>query len=365
MKIKVDDFSGLRPAASEIRLAVNEAIFAENTYLRRKLLTPRASQLLWKTTDAVLPIDDADTAATLFKFDDLWMYWEDDVNVVASPTVGDVGDRHYYTGEASAPKMFTSDSVDDATPPYGGSPDTKYPYTWYYLGIPAPAAAPTLTADSYTPPDVSLGGQITSVTPSELAVQVFKYNKGDHINDDGAQTTDIFSQSGNGVTLTLFGAGTRVTVTAIVDANNVTVEGSAVAAFDDYGKFLYQFERMDYQLAWSSTSGRTLWSSKYQWQFLARNTANVEAPSHTLQVGDVIRITTATVPLTYITTPELDINLSLSPGLDGGEYPGGHHRIPITVEPTSGTIEFTGNVTYVIERGSTVIDPGAVEVVSV
>jgi hypothetical protein len=69
---------------------------------------------------------------SLYLYNDTWLTWPTDVDVVRGPIVADEFDRIYYTGDG-APKVLGTD---------GGAPEV------YDLGIPSPTTAPTIEAQT-------------------------------------------------------------------------------------------------------------------------------------------------------------------------------------------------------------------------
>lgn len=67
-----------------------------------------------------------------------WFHWLADVDVARGLISGDASERTYWTGEAE-PRV-----TDNAIALAGG---TDYPMAWYKLGVPKPAAAPTLATN--------------------------------------------------------------------------------------------------------------------------------------------------------------------------------------------------------------------------
>lgn len=65
-----------------------------------------------------------------------WLHWTTDVDVAKSPIAGDTAEKTCWTGEAE-PRI--TDSTLALT---GGG--TDYPIAWYKLGVPAPAATPSV-----------------------------------------------------------------------------------------------------------------------------------------------------------------------------------------------------------------------------
>ena len=105
---------------------------------------------------------DVEAIHTIFKYDYNtsnaydWLAWRDVVTVARGPVVADTYRRVYYTGDG-LPK-FTFNTL------YSTGTGEFFPKAngWRYLGIPAPAAAPTVTAPD--PPAETSTGVVSQVT---------------------------------------------------------------------------------------------------------------------------------------------------------------------------------------------------------
>ena len=136
---KLDRFRGLRPRVSATKLAVGEAVTAQNLKLGSGDLEPIPDKL---TVEAV---SSGRSPITIYRFDNsgspIWFQWDEDVDVVRGPVKDDTLERTYYTGctiGTDKPKMTTNELADQG----GGGP---YPESWLYVGVPAPELAPTTT----------------------------------------------------------------------------------------------------------------------------------------------------------------------------------------------------------------------------
>jgi hypothetical protein len=138
MKIEIVGFSGKRPRVSARLLNSNDAQIAKNCDLRSGEVKPL------KTNSSVAATFTNGTIKTLHYFaNQYWFGWTDIVKVARGPVAGDTSERTYWTGDSAdggKPKMgYSAFSVT------GGPP---YPAAYYRLGIPAPAAAPSLALGS-------------------------------------------------------------------------------------------------------------------------------------------------------------------------------------------------------------------------
>lgn len=367
------DFSGIRPRASDVRLGASEALTANDVDLRRGLLRPRAKQRVWNSAvDPSLPVDSG-TPQSLFRFRgtsaDYWMYWLSDVDVAPGP-VDSTDKRHYYTGDG-APKMFTENTVADSTPPYPDTPDTKYPYTWFNLGVPAPATAPDINSTSLVSPEEGSAGVITKLSTNTLILNCNQAPT--HTNGfvfwsapseglyAGLNTPNIRTFSGNAVPVTCFGTpGLRIRVESVVDDDHVVIRpaGRLEGPIEDLGYVVTDSWRWDNFLSddhIDAALNRIMGKAKHHPRrsfFLLDTSATLEIANHTLREGDIIRITGATSPLTWYSTSQL-----VTTPVPTDRWQPGNAGFRTMTRPDSNPIEFTGTVSFVIERDGQDIDP--------
>lgn len=366
---KLENFSGIRPRATDIRLESYEAVTALDVDLRRGFLRPRAKQLAWNAaTDPSLPVDADDVPETLYRFHrrsdetDFWLYFTQDVDMVPGPAES-AQQRHYYTGDG-APKMFTADSVDDTTPPYPQAADAKYPKTWYLLGVPAPAAAPVLDVAALPPPSEGSVGLISGVVVSTIIANINSNLQNNDPFTPGACGVDGLT-AGNAVTnlrpqggtqtLTCMNAGTRVRVTEIIDADHVRVQASgrtgpleSMGLVPDSSAWRWDDAHPDvHKHTWmtrlNSTAKRKSW-------FLLPEEAVLEITNHILRVDDVIRITGSAAPMQVVITQEL-VTTPVPTDLYS------NHGYRTCTLDTVADFEFTGTTSFMIERDGSSIDP--------
>lgn len=137
--IKLEDFSGIVPRTGPTQLQANQAQIANN--LRA---TSQELRSWKKEVFEYKPINAA--VRSIYKLYDVttgeyeWLEWTTDVDVVSGP-IGDITEsRIYYTGDGIPKK---SNWALATTNGLGSAP---YPNSWYYIGVKAPADAPTLAA---------------------------------------------------------------------------------------------------------------------------------------------------------------------------------------------------------------------------
>lgn len=365
---KLGQFGGLRPRASDIRLDESEATAATDVDLRKGLLRPRGQQKIWvSASDPSVPMVDAATPQTLFRFhrnsdgNDLWLYWATDVDVAPGP-VDSADQRHYYTGDG-IPKMFTASSVDDTTPPYPETADTKYPFTWYALGVPSPASAPVVDADEVTSPSEGSVGLITSVAVDNLIFNIngaMSNNSGITLSgcgEDGRHAgvgiANVIA-AGGGQNVTCLRNGTRMRVTEVVDTDHVKVVAAGrTGPIEDLGLIPHHsnwyWDNGLPEAHKHSALTRTQSTAKRKSFILLPDEATVEVDNHVLRVNDIIRITGSTAPMTWPSTPEMVTSPVVTDLWANVGF-----RVAI---PDVGDIEFEGAVSFAIERDGEEIDP--------
>lgn len=252
-----------------------------------------------------------------------WLEWAGDVDVTAGPIDNDTYQRLYYTGDG-VPKMTFNTIFDDGA--------GVYPRTSRPLGILAPTAKPDVAA---TLPETVIAGAITALTvPSLLMIHECKSSEGR--NSGNGQS--LINATTTPTALTTLPVGTRLKVSGIVDANNVTVTGVS-----DIG-YACVVEKRDYGLEWSG--GDNLWRKrkKAYWNFLVPGGAELAIASHGLQTGDILQITSVSSQMAW------EFNqLTSTPNTD--QYARTATRV------ATGDIVFDGNVSFIIDRNGVTIDP--------
>jgi hypothetical protein len=188
--IKVEDFSGIVPRTGPTQIEANQAQVAKNVKLQSRELRSWSNPVV-----EYVPV--TPNVQTIYKIDgpggaSAWLEWGVDVNVVPGP-VADVNEyRYYYTGDGAPKKtnwnLATTSGI--GTPPF--------PDAWLYMGVPAPAAAPTLTPSS-------------STAPTETRAYVYTYvstfgTVKEESAPSPAQTVSVSTAAGTTVTVSGFSA---------------------------------------------------------------------------------------------------------------------------------------------------------------
>lgn len=373
-------------------LRVSEVTFVQNSFTYNMHWQLPPSQLSSGNTYEVRAFTTNLALAepqTLFRFldrvdnDQFWMYWTTDVDVAAG-NVENPEQRHYYTGDG-APKMFTADSIDAVDTPYPEPVDTKYPFVWFFLGVPAPAAAPTIDGESYVPPDTAKSGVITGCHVPNVIIRFnpARGHRGADIirsNTNGESTevsgeTHMDSDAG-AMVMKVMENGTRVKVTEIVDGDQVRVVGTVgTGCFEQFGGNYDDptpDNRMDERWTWDEDEIATLpfedisFSKKLYrkingkkndivWSYHVPDGAVLQIASHSLKVGDIIRVVSAATPMTWSTPTRMRAGPPLVAGVNDRQRP--------VFDPGEVTIEFEGELTYFIERDGREFDPTIEDVV--
>lgn len=133
MKIEARVFHGIAPRIEPRLLSVrteegggNQAVVAENTDL--------LSGILKTFNEPASVVNIGANKLSIFPYNDRWLSWETDVDVVKAPIAGDQYQRIYYTGDGVPKVRGIKDSVE-------------YEYD---LGLPKPVNAPTVASATKT-----------------------------------------------------------------------------------------------------------------------------------------------------------------------------------------------------------------------
>ena len=140
--VNIKAFRGQIPRVSERLLQPNNAARALNCKITAGSLDPLAG--LEQVYSAGLSVK------TIYRyrafrsgvFEDNWLTWSEDVDVVPSPNANDPFGRFYFSSDSYEPRMSAYDLAINTVP---------YPTAWYALGVPAPTVAPTVTVSGSGP----------------------------------------------------------------------------------------------------------------------------------------------------------------------------------------------------------------------
>jgi hypothetical protein len=151
MRIEIKRFTGMRPVEEPHLLQLGEAQKAENCLLERGSIEPLYAPTIVRTTSISGP-------RTIWRYPGAtellsWFEFSGRANIARSPIQDDIWDRIYWTDSVGA-KYGPSAVVIGANSPAAS----------YTLGVPAPSAAPTITA--YEP-------GVTDYTESRAYLETF------------------------------------------------------------------------------------------------------------------------------------------------------------------------------------------------
>jgi len=143
--IDINSFDGMQPVVDPILLAANKAVLARNVYLGSGTLAPLLGTTTLKALTKTAP-------KTIWRFGtsdtetNYWLEFADDTDVINSPLPNDQWARAYW--------------ADGVKPKYAPSSvflsGSSYPGASYDLGIPVPAATPTMSGSA---PSIAANGE--------------------------------------------------------------------------------------------------------------------------------------------------------------------------------------------------------------
>ena len=131
--IKIDQFFGEAPRFAPYKLNSSQAQKALNCNLLHRDLRPLLN------VGSPVPLAKTGTIQTIYWFaGQYWFHWIEQVDVVRGPVAGDTTERTYFTGTAAGPQVTNS--------PMAVTGGNLYPMASWDLGVPAPTAAPSVSA---------------------------------------------------------------------------------------------------------------------------------------------------------------------------------------------------------------------------
>lgn len=306
-----DVFKGIRPRISPRLLPEGEAQTAENLRFGTGSFEPWDEFSLAESDVLV------SGAQAMHKMvDGLWLSSASDVDYARGPVPNDELDRTYYTGE-SEPRMTYVGIADD--------PDYRI------LGIPAPTTAPAVDGEDL-PTDTVTGTSTASAISTNYMHADVSYSA-NWSNTSGVDWYMVSSVGGYESPATVrvfnmdFYIGQEMRVVTAPDANTVTLEDA------HGGSYLARSTLQDRSHPTNNFRDADTGTTRAAYfRFYMPNGTEVTLPTHTLQVGDVIRITslpeTIAVVLTQAATGSLDgvffgATTSGQPGYGSSTWPAG------------------------------------------
>lgn len=141
--IALENFSGISPRTGPANLAPNQAQVARNLKLQSGELRPWRKPMYNYTpagsdVRTIYRLQNTSTGAAV------WLEWGTDVNAVPGPIADTSEFRVYYTGDGGPKKTNWTLATTSGT---GVKP---FPNAYLQMGVPAPTAAPTLSATTGT-----------------------------------------------------------------------------------------------------------------------------------------------------------------------------------------------------------------------
>lgn len=295
-RILLNDFRGLRPRIGEKKLRAGEAVVAQNLKLGSGDLEPIPEKTTVQATHA------SRTPISIYLFDNagvpIWFEWDDDVDVARGPVKDDTLERTYYSGDTTgngAPKMTTNQLADQG----GGGP---YPESWLYIGVPAPATAPTLSPTELPedkPPEERL---IEDIRTDELIIDRVQWTL-----YPGTGTRDtVWNLNSSALGSIAFDSepGTSFRVTEVINANRVKLEsatepGISMRTLNSDKTTVNDWHPMD-------NNGSTQTADFIGWRIPPG--MEVKVVDHKLNVGDVIVVSALNYGVQFFAALTTDFN---------------------------------------------------------
>jgi hypothetical protein len=343
--IKLEEFRGVRPRAGHRLLDAREGTIAINLRLGSGELRPlraAAADGSWTKVGTIL---------SFFPFgegvDRKWLHWPADVDVVRGPVPDTARRRIYYTGDG-APKITYDELIDAAV----GTPG-EYPRDWRYLGMPAPSN--TLAVEAT---DFGTEGVITELLTPELTFLFGAPLLGD---PKGLSQFIYIVNGGTRAEWTIFPPGAEYLVER---ANENTLRLYSL----DGGAYLTEaLETVDnWTYYYETSSGSNSSATPLTGTVAVPNGIAVTVENHGLRDGDVIRITSATVPLTLRPPTSFGVDPETDPaapfyGQSGHIISSNPDTAVVEAGPGQDTFLWTGQLSYSVIRDESTASGRVVE----
>lgn len=274
---RVDVFRGIRPRVAPRLLSLGEAQTASNVRLGAGSLDPWFGPEL-DTADLSLDV------AVIHRMRNggvpFWLFFTDeDVSVAKGPVENDALERTYWTGEAQ-PRMTYLGIAEGPTPPDD----------YRYLGIPAPTAAPTTTGEALPADTITGTSDEGSFDTNYLHADVsYSLNWSNTSGVDWYMVSSIGGYEAPGTVRSFdmdFAIGQEMRVASVVDADTVTLEDAHGANY--IARSVIQDRTHPTNNFRDADTGTT--RAAY-FRFYVPNGIEVTLPTHNLQEGDIIRVT--------------------------------------------------------------------------
>jgi hypothetical protein len=229
--LKLSNFSGLSPRTGPTNLAPNQAQIANNVKLQSGEIRPWRKPLETYT----LGLNDV---KTIYKLEnttlatEAWLEWSTDVDVVPGP-VADITDFRVYYTDGVIPKK-----TNWALATTSGTGTKPFPDAYYNLGVPVPAAAPTLATTvgattetrSYVYTYISTFGSVLEESAPSPAASINTYVTGATVTVSAFSTAPTSSAGYNITAIRIYRSVTSAANATYLYVGTVAVNPSTGAA---------------------------------------------------------------------------------------------------------------------------------------
>lgn len=236
--LKLDGFSGISPRTGPALLQPNQAQTAKNVKLQSGELRPWRKPVSVYTcglldTHSIYRLENSNTGGTA------WLEFTADTDVVPSP-VADVSDFRVYYTDGAAPKKTNWNLATTS-----GTGTKPFPNAAYNMGVPGPAAAPTLssaggsgTAETraYVYTYISTFGAVLEESAPSPAATVSSFPTGATVTVSAFSTAPTTSAGYNITAIRIYRSVTSSTTASYLYVGTVTVNpatGAASGSFSD------------------------------------------------------------------------------------------------------------------------------------
>jgi len=208
--LKLEGFSGISPRTGPTLLAATQAQLANNLKLQSGELRPWKQPVVSYTPGNTSPetiylLNGASSSA--------WLEWTTPVDVVPSP-VADVSDYRVYYTNGTAPKKTNWNLATT-----NGTGTKPFPNKEYNMGVPGPAAAPTLA---------SAGGSGTAETRAYVYTYISTF--GSVLEESAPSPAGTVSSFPTGATVTVSAFSTAPTTAAGYNITAIRIYRSVTSA---------------------------------------------------------------------------------------------------------------------------------------
>lgn len=208
--LKLEGFSGISPRTGPALLQPNQAQVAKNVKLQSGELRPWRKPLLTYTPGLTSP-------QTIYKLNgataSAWLEFASDTDIVPSP-VADVSDFRVYYTDGVAPKKTNWNLATTS-----GTGTKPFPNAAYNMGVPGPAAAPTLS---------SAGGSGTAETRAYVYTYISTF--GAVLEESAPSPAGSVSTFPTGATVTVSAFSTAPTTAAGYNITAIRIYRSVTSA---------------------------------------------------------------------------------------------------------------------------------------